>query len=147
MKKVNIIAVGGLKDGFYISAAAEYVKRLSRFCELRITELDEFAEDEGGRESDAVLSALKGKRFWLLDIEGTQSTSEGFAELLDKAFLTGEVTFVIGGSRGVNARVRAAADKKISFGRFTYPHRLMRVMLLEQLYRAFTIIAGLPYHK
>ena len=108
------------------------------------------SEDAVRRESDAVESTFKAGEYRILtDIRGELVTSEELAALLDAAFVSGKSTvrFIIGGSRGVDDRIRASVDKRISFGRLTYPHQLMRVMLFEQIYRAFTITSGLPYHK
>ncbi|MCL2675157.1 MAG: 23S rRNA (pseudouridine(1915)-N(3))-methyltransferase RlmH [Firmicutes bacterium] len=145
MKKIEIVAVGRLKEDFFVFAAEEYIKRLGRFCDVKTVELSEV----GGKakESEAILAAVKNRRFWLLDIAGEQLDSESFAALLDKECQGGLAVFVIGGSEGVNEKVLEAAARRISFGKFTYPHRLMRVMLLEQVYRAMTIIEGMPYHK
>lgn len=146
MKKVTLIVVGNLKEKFFADAAAEYIKRLQRFCSLTIKELPERSKDDAvNKESQEILNLAD--KFWLLDINGEQLSSEEFAKVIDKAFLNGPLTFVIGGSNGVNDKVRQAAEKRISFGLFTYPHQLMRVMFLEQLYRAFSITSGLPYHK
>lgn len=152
MKKITIISVGRLKEKFFTLAAEEYLKRLSRFCEVKVIELPDaegkLSEPEIiTRESNSVLAALKNQKFWLLDIDGELFSSEKFATELNNVFLYGEAVFVIGGSCGVDQRVRSAAEKRVSFGRFTYPHRLMRIMLLEQLYRATTINEGMPYHK
>lgn len=146
MKKVTLIAVGSLKENYFIDASAEYIKRLQRFCDLTIKEIaDSGATDAVNKESVAILRA--SKHFWLLDIDGEQYSSTEFARLVDKAFLSGPLTFVIGGSNGVNSEVKQTAKKRISFGKATYPHQLMRIIFLEQLYRAFSITAGLPYHK
>lgn len=152
MIRINVVAVGRLKDGFYRAAADEYLKRLSRFAAVRETECPEGADrgknTEAESEEGEILKRLKGYVV-LLDIGGELMDSEGFSEYISSLAAGGnsEITFVIGGSRGVTERVRAAADKRLSFGRMTFPHTLMRVMLLEQIYRAFTIGAGMPYHK
>lgn len=148
MKKVRIVAVGRLKEPFFKSAAAEYEKRLSAYCALSIVEIE---EAKGGNalktEAESIESKVAGALV-LLDSRGEQLTSPEFAAMLDKLYLGyPEVTFVIGGSEGVDDALRRRADKTVAFGRLTYPHRLMRVMLLEQVYRAFTITANTPYHK
>lgn len=151
MKTVCVSCVGKLKEKFFSEAAAEYAKRLSRFCKLDICELDDKAgEGEIKKESDEILSSLKENEYVVLtDLKGESVSSEELSTLLDKAYSSGKSTvrFIIGGSCGVDDRVRKRADKVISFGRATYPHQLMRVILLEQIYRAFTISAGMPYHK
>lgn len=151
MKTVALTCVGKMKEKYYAEAIAEYTKRLSKFCKLDVRELpDSPHEDAVRRESEAVLGTLgKGEYRILCDIGGELVTSEQLSQIMDKAYGSGcdTVRFIIGGSCGVDDGVRAAADKRISFGRVTYPHRLMRVILLEQIYRAFTISAGTPYHK
>ena len=152
MIKINVVAVGKLKDGFYRAAADEYKKRLSRFAEIRETECPECADRAGVDpalcEEREILKRLSGYAV-LLDIQGESASSEDFAGFLDTLATGGrsEITFVIGGSRGVSEAVKKAADKRLSFGRMTFPHTLMRVMLFEQIYRAFTINTGMPYHK
>ena len=152
MMKINLVAVGRLKDSFYRAAADEYLKRLSRFAAVRETECPEGVDrgkaTEAQAEEGEILKRLKG-HVVLLDISGEQMGSEEFSDYISMLASGGssEITFVIGGSRGVTDRVRAAADKRLSFGKMTFPHTLMRVMLLEQIYRAFTISAGMPYHK
>ena len=150
MKKINIVCVGKIKEKFISDGISEYAKRLSRFCKISIGEIADYATDSDEcirKESDEILKKLKGYVI-ALDIGGAQKSSEEIAATLDKAFLTNsEVTFVIGGSRGYDDRVRAQADERLSFGRATFPHQLMRLILFEQIYRAFSITAGTPYHK
>ncbi len=150
MKKINIVCVGKIKEKFISDGIAEYLKRTSRFAAVSVVELPDHATDKAEcvrKESDEILSKLKGYVV-ALDIGGTQKSSEEIALTLDRAFVTSpEVTFVIGGSCGYDDRVRAKADERLSFGRATFPHQLMRLMLCEQIYRAFTITAGMPYHK
>lgn len=148
MKKVNVVCVGKIKEKFISDGIDEYKKRISRFAELGFVELKDFSPpDEVRRECDLILPKLQGFVV-LLDIDGKTLSSEQLAETLEKAYLTQPVvTFVIGGSEGVDERVRSRADLRLSFGRVTFPHQLMRLMLSEQIYRAFTIIEGLPYHK
>lgn len=146
MKKINIVCVGKLKD-YYEEAAEDYALRLRKFCELSIIELPEAKTQCVKRESDEILKRLSGYTI-LTDVGGETLSSVDFSQRMDKLFLTNpSLTFVIGGSEGVDRRVREAADMKISFGAFTYPHQIMRVMLLEQIYRAFGIAAHTPYHK
>lgn len=151
MKNIHVTCVGKLKEKFFTEAANEYIKRASKYCKITVTELpDTDAPDGVKRESDLILATFKqGEYRVLCDIGGELVSSEQFADCIDKAFVGGYgvVRFIIGGSCGVDDRVRAAADKRISFGRVTYPHRLMRVILLEQIYRGLSISAGLPYHK
>ena len=148
MKKVNVVCVGKIKEKFISDGIDEYKKRISRFAEPSFVELKDFAPpDELRHECDLILPKLQGFVV-LLDIDGKTLSSVQLAETLEKAYLTQPVvTFVIGGSEGVDERVRSRADLRLSFGRVTFPHQLMRLMLSEQIYRAFTIIEGLPYHK
>ena len=136
MKRVNIICEGKLKEKHFFDAFAEYAKRLSRFCDLRVI------------ETTTMVPYLNRGLTVVLDVGGALMTSEELSKTLDKAYITAsEVNFFIGGSTGLCETVKAAADITISFGRFTYPHQLMRVMLAEQIYRAFCITAGVKYHK
>ena len=150
MKKIEIICVGKIKESYLADAIQEYAKRLSRFCELSIVELKEEGDDTLGvkKESAAILSRLNGTGI-LLDIQGDLISSEQLASYVDKAFLNGakKLQFIIGGSSGVDDTVKKTVQKRISFGRVTYPHQLMRVLVLEQVYRALTILESLPYHK
>lgn len=148
MKKVTVLCVGKIKEQYFADGIREYVKRIGRFAELKIDELpDECGDSEVKKESDAILKKLKGYVV-LCDIGGKQLSSPELAECIERAYLSApEITFVIGGSEGVDDRVKAKADLRLSFGRMTYPHQLMRLILTEQIYRAFTITAGLPYHK
>ncbi|MCL2821797.1 MAG: 23S rRNA (pseudouridine(1915)-N(3))-methyltransferase RlmH [Firmicutes bacterium] len=150
MKKITIIAVGKIKESFFKEAIAEYSKRLSRFCKLNIIETEEFAQ-EIEKESEAVLSAaLKADTQidFVLDKDGEMVSSETLNQKIQKLYQGGDtVCFVIGGSKGLSQKIKQSAKQKISFGLVTYPHQLFRVVLLEQIYRAFTIDSGLPYHK
>ncbi len=146
MRKIKLIVVGKLKEKFFIEACDEYLKRLSRFAEVTVCEIKD-RPDGTAVESSDILQALKGYVI-LADIGGESKSSEEFSAFLDSVFNRCDtVSFVIGGSCGVDQRVKDRADKKISFGKMTYPHMLMRVIALEQIYRAFTIKEGLPYHK
>ena len=149
MRKVNILCVGKIKEQYIRDGIAEYEKRLSRYCRVEIIEVKDLAlPDAVKKESDMILERLGGGYKILMDIGGKQLSSPELASLLERAYLSApEVTLVIGGSEGVDERVRAACDFKLSFGRVTYPHQLMRMILLEQVYRAFCITEGTPYHK
>ena len=142
--KIKIVAVGKLKP-YFAAAADEYTKRLQRICDIEVVSLD---EDGVRKESESILKKIKGN-YILLDIGGELLSSEEIAAFFSKSLSKGtsEFTFVIGGSDGVNDEVRQNASMKLSFGRVTYPHQLMRVILLEQIYRAMAINANLPYHK
>ncbi|MBR2967766.1 MAG: 23S rRNA (pseudouridine(1915)-N(3))-methyltransferase RlmH [Clostridia bacterium] len=146
MKKIKLVVVGKLKEKFFASACDEYLKRLSRFADVSVCELKDRVDGIAIESSD-ILDNIKGYTF-LCDIGGETLSSEQFSAQLGSAMQESDVvTFVIGGSCGVDQRVKSKANKKISFGKMTYPHMLMRVILLEQIYRAFTIKEGLPYHK
>ena len=145
MQKITFVVVGKIKESFYREAVAEYAKRLSRFAKLEIKELAEGASLE--TEADDILRACKGYVIALC-VEGKQTSSEGLAEKIGKLTDAGkEITFVIGSSCGLSPRVKLAADERLSFSNMTFPHQLMRVILAEQVYRAFMINTGATYHK
>lgn len=145
MVKVSVVCVGKLKEEYWRAAVAEYAKRLSRFCRFEIVELAEKRSPE--EEADAILRACRGHVFALAS-EGKQVTSEQFAAKIAVLCDRGEeLTFVIGSSCGLSERVKRAADEKLSFSMMTFPHQMMRVVLAEQIYRAFMIAAGAEYHK
>lgn len=145
MRKIYFVVVGKLKEDFYRAAVAEYVKRLSRFAKIEIRELPERAGPE--EEADEILRACRGYTV-ALAVEGEKMSSEKFASLVARTGDEGrELTFVIGSSCGLSERVKRAADRRISFSDMTFPHQLMRVILAEQVYRAFMIAGGGTYHK
>lgn len=158
--KITIIAVGRLKESFYRDAVAEYVKRLSRYCKIEILQVeDEKTPDNASeaeeeiirkKEADRILKLLKEDACVVtLEIAGRMYDSEKFAHTIDKMQTSGisHIQFVIGGSLGLHSQVCKKADLAVSFSRMTFPHQLMRVVLLEQIYRAYRIIHGEPYHK
>lgn len=155
--KITVVAVGKLKERFWADAYAEYVKRLSAYASIKMVEIPDrdpakTGGEEAGRalEGKAILAAIPERsHVVLLDIGGKERSSEEIASHLNDLMLRGEssITFVIGGSCGVSSEVRARADERLSFGRITLPHNLARVVLLEQVYRAFKIMRGEPYHK
>ncbi len=145
MQKIYFTVVGKIKESFYREAVAEYVKRLSRFAKIEIKELPEGANPKA--EADEILRNCKGYVI-ALAVEGEKLSSERLAEKLQKITDAGkEITFVIGSSCGLSDRVKQAADYRLSFSDMTFPHQLMRVILAEQVYRAFMINAGSTYHK
>ena len=157
---ITIICVGKLKERFYAEAADEFLKRLSRYTKVDIAELpDEKAPEtlsEAAREQvknaegKRILSRLKDVDMLIaLDMRGKVMSSEGFAQLLDEQMTRGRshICFAVGGSLGHSAKVLTRADMVLSFGEMTFSHQLFRIMLLEQIYRAFRIINGEPYHK
>lgn len=155
--KITVVAVGKLKERFWADACTEYVKRLSAYASIKMVEIPDrdpakTGGEEAGRalEGKAILAAIPERsHVVLLDIGGKERSSEEIASHLNDLMLRGEssITFVIGGSCGVSSEVRARADERLSFGRITLPHNLARVVLLEQVYRAFKIMRGEPYHK
>lgn len=145
MIKVNFVVVGKIKEAFYRDALSEYLKRLSRFCKTEVRELPERATLK--EEAEEILSACRGYVF-ALAIEGKTCSSEGLAEKIKKLCDAGkEITFVIGSSCGLDDRVKKSANELLSFSPMTFPHQLMRVILAEQVYRAFMINSGSEYHK
>lgn len=155
MQKINIVVVGNLKEKYWKDACDEYLKRLSRFAKVEIKEVQEFyalsklsTEQIKERECAEVKKHLSGYVV-ALDKQGKLCSSEEFASDIEKAFSrgTGSIDFVIGGSYGLTQEFVASANSVISFGKVTYPHQLMRVVLLEQLYRAETILNNIAYHK
>ena len=158
--KIDIIAVGKVKEKFYRDAIDEFAKRLSKYCKLQIIEVaDEKTPDGAGetveeqikaKEAERILKNVKEDAFiFTLEISGKKYDSVGFAEKINGLGLQGKshIQFIIGGSLGLHYSVSQRSDGKISFSDMTFPHQLMRVILLEQVYRGFRIIAGEPYHK
>ena len=160
MQKVTIICTGKLKEKFYLDAAAEYAKRLSRFCTLTILELPEERLPESpspaqieaalAREADAVRAKLPaGCLLIAMCVEGQERSSEALARYLAEAAArgAGHIVFLIGSSYGMHPPLKQHADLRLSMSPMTFPHHLLRVMLLEQIYRAYQINAGSKYHK
>ena len=145
MQKITFVVVGKIKESFYRDAVAEYAKRLSRFTKLEIKELAE-GIDPNAEEGD-ILRASKGYVI-ALAVEGEKLSSEGLAKKIKNLTDSGkEITFIIGSSCGLSKTVKERADYLLSFSDMTFPHQLMRVILAEQVYRAFMINAGSTYHK
>lgn len=160
MQKVTILCVGKLKEGFYMDAVAEYTKRLSRHCKLELCELPETRLPEApspaeikqalALEAAAIEAKLpKGGAVVALCIEGTELSSPQLAEKLNQFAVTGasQLTFLIGGSVGLDEGLKQRADLRLSMSPMTFPHHLARIMLLEQIYRAYQIQSGTKYHK
>lgn len=160
MQKVTILCVGKLKEKFYMDAVAEYQKRLSRFCKLDLMELPESRLSDSpsqgeidqalSQEAEAIRGKLpKGAALIALCIEGKELSSPQLAEKLEEFALggTSHLCFLIGGSVGLSPALKQAADFRLSMSPMTFPHHLARVMLLEQIYRAYQINAGTKYHK
>ena len=153
MQKVTILCVGKLKEKFYIDAAAEYVKRLSRFCKLELVELPEerLPEDPSPAQIEAALlkEAAAIRALIALCVEGEPRSSEALARQM-AAWASqgvGHLVFLIGGSFGLHPSIKAEARLRLSMSPMTFPHHLARVMVLEQIYRAYQINAGTKYHK
>ncbi len=145
MQKIYFVVVGKIKESFYREAVAEYVKRISRFAKVEIKELPEGADPNAEKED--ILRACRGYVI-ALAVEGEKLSSEKLAKKLRTLTDEGkEITFVIGSSCGLSDEVKARADYRLSFSDMTFPHQLMRVILAEQVYRAFMINAGATYHK
>ncbi len=145
MIKTEIICVGKIKEEFYRQAVAEYVKRLSRFTKVEIKELPEGKSLQ--TEGEAILRAATGYKIALC-IEGKKLSSEGLAAQVKTLCDKGQtLSLIIGSSCGLSDEVKSAADCKLSFSDMTFPHQLMRVILCEQIYRAFMINSGSEYHK
>jgi len=158
--KISILCVGKIKEKFYSDAVAEYVKRLGRYCTLEIIEVqDEKTPDGAGealenqikdKEGERLLEKIKDQTYVIaLAINGKKLSSEGLAEKIERLGVEGKgsVYFVIGGSLGLSNAVLKRSDMLLSFSDMTFPHQLMRVILLEQIYRSYRIISGEPYHK
>ena len=157
---IYIIAVGKLKEKFWRDASFEYEKRISAYCNLHIIELSDLDPSRCGKKIAAVkkegyeildaINKIKSRPHTiLLDIAGKQKSSEELSSHIDTLAICGksDIAFVIGGSFGVSSDVKAASNESISFGKITLPHNLARVVLLEQIYRAFKISRKEPYHK
>ncbi len=158
--KITVIAVGKIKEKFFRDAIDEYTKRLSRYCRLEIVQVaDEKTPEQAGQAREQQIKRQEGERILAhvregayviaLAIEGQVLSSEQLAGKLELLGIGGQshLVFVIGGSLGLSPEVLRRADQQLSFSRMTFPHQLMRVILLEQIYRSFRIIAGEPYHK
>lgn len=157
---ISIICVGKLKEKYWSGAVSEYSKRLKRFCNLEIIELKETrlpdkagaAEEEAVKESEGtdILKKIKDNMYVIaLEVQGKKLSSEKLAEKMDRLALDGHsnIAFVIGGSLGLSKAVSSRADYSLSFSDMTFPHQMMRVILLEQIYRSFKINHNETYHK
>ncbi len=158
--KITVLAVGKIKEKYFTGAVEEYAKRLSRFCRLELVEVpDEKTPDGAGRaqelqirikEGERILQKLPGSSFVVaLSIDGRMLDSVELSRQMERWNVNGisHITFVIGGSLGLSPQVLERADMKLSFSKMTFPHQLMRVILLEQVYRSYMIRSGAPYHK
>lgn len=158
--KIDIICVGKLKEKFFTDAVSEYSKRLSRYCSLNIYEVSDEKTTEGAsavecemvkdKEGERILKKIPDSAFVItLEIEGKMLDSVSLSEKLSNIMIAGNshIVFIIGGSLGLSGKVTSRSDFALSFSKMTFPHQLMRVILLEQIYRSFRINANEPYHK
>ncbi|HIU51302.1 MAG TPA: 23S rRNA (pseudouridine(1915)-N(3))-methyltransferase RlmH [Candidatus Merdicola faecigallinarum] len=159
MLSIHIITVGKLKESFFRDAVAEYSKRLSKYCNLTITEIsDEKLPDKINanlidsikqKEGQKILSSIKKDSYIIcLDLHGKEFTSEEFSKKIDSIALNynSSITFVIGGTLGLDSQVLSYCQEKVCFSKLTFPHQLIRIFLLEQLFRAFKISHHETYH-
>ena len=158
--KITLVTVGKIKEKFFEDAIKEHSKRLSRYCKLEILQVADEKTPEGAseavelqikeKEGQRILSLIRDDAYVIaLAIEGKMLDSEELAERIEKLGVSGisQIVFVIGGSLGLSAQVMKRADYALSFSRMTFPHQLMRVVLLEQIYRSYRIMNHQPYHK
>lgn len=158
--KITLITVGKIKEKYLKDAIAEYTKRLSKYCKLDIVEVadektpdnaSEIVEDSiRAKEAERILKYVKEDAYIItLEIQGKQLTSEELADKIDKLGVQGKshIVFIIGGSIGLGEVILKKSNYALSFSKMTFPHQLMRVILLEQIYRSYRIINGEPYHK
>ncbi|HEU9577507.1 TPA: 23S rRNA (pseudouridine(1915)-N(3))-methyltransferase RlmH [Streptococcus pneumoniae] len=158
--KIKVVTVGKLKEKYLKDGIAEYSKRISRFAKFEMIELsDEKTPDKASESENQKILEIEGQRILskiadrdfviVLAIEGKTFFSEEFSKQLEETSIQGfsTLTFIIGGSLGLSSSVKNRANLSVSFGRLTLPHQLMRLVLVEQIYRAFTIQQGFPYHK
>lgn len=158
--KITILCVGKVKEKFFSDAISEYAKRLSRYCNLSIVEVqDEKTKEQSTDNEIQIVKQKEGERLEryikddtyviCLAIEGKQLDSVELSEKIEKLGIEGKshICFVIGGSLGLSDDILKRADYKLSFSKMTFPHQLMRVILLEQIYRAYRIMNNEPYHK
>lgn len=158
--RISLITVGKIKEKYLRDAIAEYSKRLSRYCKLEMIEvMDEKTPDHASqavekgirdKEAERILKYIKeGSYIITLEILGKQVTSEELADKINRLGIQGEshLVFIIGGSLGLGEEILKRSDFALSFSKMTFPHQLMRVILLEQIYRSYRIINGEPYHK
>ena len=158
--KITVLTVGKIKEKYLRDAIVEYTKRLSRYCKLEIIEVaDEKTPDNASENAEEMIRQKEAERLLkyiredayliTLEIGGKQLTSEKFSEKIEKLGIQGtsHIIFVIGGSIGIGKAVLEKSDYALSFSKMTFPHQLMRVILLEQIYRGYRIMSGEPYHK
>ncbi len=158
--RITVIAVGKIKEKYFTAAIEEYAKRLSRFCKLELLEVpDEKTPDGAGEAQESQIREKEGNRILrklsensyvvVLAINGKTFDSVELSQQMERWNINGisHITFIIGGSLGLSPQILEKADLKLSFSKMTFPHQLMRVVLLEQIYRSYMIRSGAPYHK
>ena len=159
MLNINIVCVGNIKENYLKDAIAEYSKRLSKFCNLNITELsdeklpnklnDSIINEIKNKECNKIIQTIKKDSYIIcLDLKGKEFSSEEFSKKIENIALNfnSSITFVIGGTLGLNEEILSLASEKVCFSKMTFPHQLIRVFLLEQLFRAFKISNNETYH-
>lgn len=157
---IRIVAVGKIKEKYIQDGIKEFSKRLSRYCSLNIVEIDDEKAPENlsvkemeivkAKEGEKILAKIPQNSFIIsLEIQGRQISSEDLSKKIDDLMISGvnDITFIIGGSLGLSQEVSNRSNYKLSFSKMTFPHQLMRLILLEQVYRGFRIMKGEPYHK
>lgn len=156
MIKISIICIGKIKDAYIKEGISEFSKRLSKYINLNIIELAEEDDNKGVenavmKETDRIIDTINKRNQSyniLLDLKGKAKTSEEMARNIEKLSLTNsEINFIIGGSNGVNDKLRKIVDFRLNFSSFTFPHQLMRLILIEQIYRWISINKNIKYHK
>lgn len=160
MLSINIVCVGKVKEKYLKDAISEYLKRLSKYCNLNIIELQDekipdkinynIEQDIKKKEAELMISKIKKDSYIIcLDLKGKEFTSEEFSKKIDDISLNfnSSVTFIIGGTLGIGNQVLDISNEKICFSKMTFPHQLIRVFLLEQIFRAFKISKGETYHR
>lgn len=150
---IKIICTGKLKEKYLTAAQEEYLKRLKKYTNIELIELNDSNIDDEKvaleKEKDQIIKNIKPKEYIItLEIEGQELSSIELAEKLDKTFITNsDITFIIGGSYGIHPSIKEQADFKLSFSKMTFPHQLFRILLLEQLFRSYKILNNEKYHK
>ena len=153
---IKVIVIGSLKEQYWKAACEEYLTRIKPYSNIEVVECPDFPNKDGleeqikEKEAERVLKSLKPSDYVVaLDLNKKEYTSEEFASFLEEGFVKGgaSITFLIGGSLGLSESLKKRANSNVCFGKMTFPHQLARVMLLEQIYRAFRILHHEPYHK
>lgn len=157
---IDIISVGNIKEKYFTDAIKEYSKRMTSYINLSIIEINEHRLPNNPsdsqilegmeKETEAIISKIRDRAYIIaLCIEGKQASSENFAKKIQNLTVEGysDICFIIGGSYGLSDKIKRKSQLKLSFSKMTFPHQLMRVVLIEQIYRAFRIIRNEPYHK